>query len=101
MRRKSATSKNGKVQSAGSYPHPAPQMDPGESMIVAIGASAGGIEATTELIRNLPPDTGMAVVLIQHLDPKHHSILTQLISTETAMRVLEVDDGMTVEANHV
>jgi two-component system CheB/CheR fusion protein len=70
-------------------------------MIVAIGASAGGIEATTELMRNLPPDTGMAFVLIQHLDPKHHSILTQLISKETTMRVVEVHDGMMVEANHV
>ena len=45
-----------------------------EVTIVAIGASAGGIEAVTELISHLPPDTGMAFVLIQHLDPKHHSI---------------------------
>jgi len=70
-------------------------------MIVAIGASAGGIEATSELMRRLPVDTGMAFVLIQHLDPKPHSILTQLISKETAMRVVEVEDGMAVEANHV
>ena len=70
-------------------------------LIVAIGASAGGIEAFTELMRNLPTDTGMAFVLIQHLDPKHHSILAELISKETAMRVEEVRDGMGVEPNHV
>jgi two-component system, chemotaxis family, CheB/CheR fusion protein len=70
-------------------------------LIVAIGASAGGIEAFSELIRNLPSDTGMAFVLVQHLDPKHHSILTELVSRETAMQVAEVKDGMVVEPNHV
>ena len=70
-------------------------------LIVAIGASAGGIEAATELIQNLPADTGMAFVLIQHLDPKHHSILTELLAKETQMQVKEVTDGMKVEPNHV
>jgi two-component system CheB/CheR fusion protein len=69
--------------------------------VVAIGASAGGIEAFTELIRALPTNTGMAFVLIQHLDPTHHSILTELLSKETAMRVREVSDGMPLQANHV
>src|SRR5260370_21232996 len=100
MRRKSATSKNSKDQSAGSPPQPAPQQDPDESMIVAIGASAGGIEATTELMRNLPPDTGMAFVLIQPLDPKHHSILTQLISKETTMRAFEAHHAVMAQSNH-
>ena len=70
-------------------------------LIAAIGASAGGIEAFSELIRNLPPDTGMAFVLIQHLDPKHQSILTELVSRETTMRVAEVKNGMMVEPNNV
>jgi two-component system CheB/CheR fusion protein len=39
--------------------------------IVAVGASAGGLEAFTQLLRSLPNDTGMAFVLIQHLDPEH------------------------------
>jgi two-component system CheB/CheR fusion protein len=69
--------------------------------VVAIGASAGGIEAFGELMRNLPADTGMAFVVIQHLDPKHHSILTELLSKETEMRVREVKDGMRLEPNHV
>src|SRR5262245_16346641 len=70
-------------------------------LIAAIGASAGGIEALTELLRALPDNTGMAFVLIQHLDPTHHSILTELLSKETAMRVREVSDGMPLQQNHV
>lgn len=70
-------------------------------LIVAIGASAGGIEALSELLRLLPVDTGMAFVLIQHLDPKHPSILAELLSKETAMRVQEVTHGTRVEPNHV
>src|SRR5215470_1966082 len=70
-------------------------------LIAAIGASAGGIEAFTELIRALPSTTGMAFVLIQHLDPTHHSILTELLAKETAMRVREVSDGMPLQQNHV
>ena len=70
-------------------------------LIAAIGASAGGIEAFTELLKNLPADTGMAFVLVQHLDPKHHSMLTEVVSKQTAMPVEEVADGTKVQANHV
>jgi len=70
-------------------------------LVVAIGASAGGIEAFSEMIRAVPTDTGMAFVLIQHLDPTHHSILTELVAKETAMRVREVADGMPLQPNHV
>ena len=70
-------------------------------LVVAIGASAGGLEAFTELVRHIPEDTGMAFVLIQHLDPKHHSLLTELISKETSMGVAEVRDGMVLSPNRV
>src|SRR5215469_17221004 len=70
-------------------------------LIVAIGASAGGIEAFSELVRALPSTTGMAFVLVQHLDPTHHSILTELLSKETSMIVREVADGMPLQQNHV
>jgi len=43
--------------------------------VVGVGASAGGLEAFTELLRYLPADTGLAFVLVQHLDPRHESIL--------------------------
>ncbi len=70
-------------------------------LIAAIGASAGGIEAFAELMRHLPTTTGIAFVVIQHLDPKHHSILTELLSRVTKMPVREVTDKMKVEPNHV
>src|SRR5713226_8596777 len=66
-------------------------MDSGsrEFPIVGIGASAGGLDAFTDLLRALPPDLGMAYVFVQHLDPKHLSILTQLLSRETKLPVKE------------
>ena len=70
-------------------------------MIVGIGASAGGLEAFVQLLRNLPADTGMAFILVQHLDPKHESVLTELLSRRTNIPVNEVKDGMAVEPDHV
>ena len=72
-----------------------------DTTIVAIGASAGGIEALTELMNHLATNTGMAFVLVQHLDPKHHSILTELLGRKTSMTVTEVMDGLAVKPNHV
>ncbi len=69
--------------------------------IVGIGASAGGLEAFTVLLKHLPLDTGMGFVLVQHLDPQHESALTQLLTRATAMRVREVTNNLRVEANHV
>src|ERR1700734_2325690 len=69
--------------------------------IVGIGASAGGLEALTYLLESLPPDTGLAFVIIQHLDPKHESLLPNLLARSTAMPVRQVKDGMFMEPNHV
>jgi two-component system CheB/CheR fusion protein len=69
--------------------------------IVGVGASTGGLEAFTELVHHLPDDTGMAFVLIQHLDPKHESHLTELLSKSSKMPVSEVKGETRVEANHV
>lgn len=69
--------------------------------IVGVGASAGGLEAFPQLLQHLPPDTGMAFVLVQHLDPHHESALPELLARETPMPVREVADGMQVEPNHV
>ncbi len=69
--------------------------------VVGIGASAGGLEAFTKLLKHLPADTGMAFVLIQHLDPKHESILATLLSRATRMTVGEATNQMHVEPNHV
>jgi two-component system, chemotaxis family, CheB/CheR fusion protein len=69
--------------------------------IVGVGASAGGLEAFRQLLGHLPTDTGMAFVLVQHLDPTHDSILTELLSRSTRMPVTEVTDGMAVKPDHV
>ena len=69
--------------------------------VVGIGASAGGLEAFTQLLSHLPADTGMAFVLIQHLNPNQKSLLSEILTRATAMSVLEVQDGMTVKPNCV
>jgi two-component system CheB/CheR fusion protein len=71
------------------------------SAIVGIGASAGGLEAVTELLRQLPTNPGMAFVVIQHLDPNHGSALPALLQRATSMPVMEAKHGATVEANCV
>lgn len=69
--------------------------------IVGIGASAGGLEAFTQLLSHLPPDTGMGFVLIQHLSPNQKSILAEILSHTTQMPVEQAQHEMTVEPNHV
>jgi two-component system CheB/CheR fusion protein len=70
-------------------------------IVVGIGASAGGLEAFTELLSHLPTDTGMAFVLIQHLDPKHASHLAELLSKASKMPVSELKGETRPSANHV
>jgi two-component system CheB/CheR fusion protein len=69
--------------------------------VVGIGASAGGLDAFNHLLRALPDDTGMAFVIIQHLDPKHESMLADILSRDTHMPVREVAANMPVEPDHV
>ncbi len=69
--------------------------------IVGIGASAGGLEAFTQFLAHLPAQTGMAFVLIQHLDPHHESRLTDLLGRATHMPVIEGSHGLAVAPDHV
>jgi PAS domain S-box-containing protein len=69
--------------------------------IVAIGASLGGLEAMTSLLENLPPNTGMAYIYVQHLDPNHKSYLTSILSKLTKMGVQEIDDMEQIAPNNV
>lgn len=75
--------------------------EPSAFPIVGIGASAGGLEAFRELLRFLPVDAGMAYVLVQHLDPTHESLLSDLLARVTRMPVHEAREGMVVEADQI
>jgi two-component system, chemotaxis family, CheB/CheR fusion protein len=70
-------------------------------LVVGIGASAGGLEAFSQLLTHLPIDLGMAFVFVQHLDPTHPSLLANALAPNTRMPVREVVDGVTIKANHV
>ena len=69
--------------------------------IVGIGASAGGLEAFTRLVANLRDDTGLAYVLVQHLDPDHKSLLPEILDRAAPVPVVAAADGMAIEANQV
>jgi two-component system CheB/CheR fusion protein len=69
--------------------------------VVGIGASAGGLEAFTALLKALPLDTGMALVLIQHLDPEHESALAEILSRATKLPVHEIENNQRVRPNEV
>ncbi|HEX7843221.1 MAG TPA: chemotaxis protein CheB [Kofleriaceae bacterium] len=69
--------------------------------VVGVGASAGGMEAFVELLRHISHGSGMAFVLIQHLDPTHPSHLCEALARSTGFPVHEIQDGMHVEPDHV
>ncbi len=69
--------------------------------VVGIGASAGGLEACTALLKALPANSGMAFVVVQHLDPHHQSLLRELLSRATKMSVTQVEDGIALQPHHV
>src|SRR5881394_2130460 len=69
--------------------------------IVGIGGSAGGFEAAMDLLRHLPPKTGMAFVIVQHLDPHHASRLSNLLGKVTAMPVSEITETTKPKPNTV
>ncbi|KQW93868.1 chemotaxis protein CheB [Massilia sp. Root418] len=69
--------------------------------VVGIGASAGGLEPICDLLAAVPPDSPFAYVVVQHLDPQHTGMLPELLQRVTAMPVLQVADGMQVQAGSV
>ncbi len=73
----------------------------GSFPIVGVGASAGGLEAFGQLLSHIPAEPGVAFVFVQHLDPKHESLLTEILARSTTMSVTEVTEGIPVKANHV
>ncbi|MFL9996914.1 chemotaxis protein CheB [Paraburkholderia sediminicola] len=69
--------------------------------VVGLGASAGGLDACRKLVDALPAATGMAYILVQHLDPDHESLMVELIADHTSMTVLQAVDGMRLEHEHL
>ncbi|GAK51089.1 MCP methyltransferase/methylesterase, CheR/CheB with PAS/PAC sensor [Candidatus Moduliflexus flocculans] len=85
---------------APSSPPGAPDEKPGDPgfPIIGLGASAGGLEALEQFFANLPPDDrDMAFVIIQHLDPNYKSLMGELLQKYTPLRLLDIQDGMTIE----
>lgn len=69
--------------------------------IVVVGASAGGLEAFSQLLDALPADPGFAIVLVQHLAPQREGGLTGLLASRTALEVVEATEDVAVAPNHV
>jgi two-component system CheB/CheR fusion protein len=69
--------------------------------VVGIGASAGGLEALEALFDNIPPETGMAFVVVQHLSPEFKSVMGELLARHTRMPICIVEDGVAIERDHV
>jgi chemotaxis response regulator CheB len=76
-------------------------LQPAAFPIVGIGASAGGLEAIEQFLKNVSPDSGMAYVIIQHLDPTHESIMPELLRRFTGLSVLQAEDSTPVKPDCV
>lgn len=69
--------------------------------IVGIAASAGGLEAYESFFERMPSKSGMAFILVSHLDPTHISILPEILTKKTKMKAHQIEDGQKIEPNHV
>ena len=81
-------------------PHGPPSRE-ADFPIVGIGASAGGLDACRKFLAALPADSGMAFILVQHLDPDHESMMVDLLASHTTMTVSQVNNGQTIERDHL
>ena len=93
--------KDNKLKSAGSRDSKAKPMPEIDFPIIGLGASAGGLEAFEQFFHHLAPDSGMAFVLVSHLDPGHASMLTEILQRTTTMTVTEAQDQMVLAPNRV
>ena len=83
-------------------PQDAPRPQPtAPAYYVGIGASAGGLEAIDEFFTNMPPDSGLGFIVIQHLSPDYKSLMVELLSKKTSMPVHRAEDGMRVMPDNV
>jgi len=101
MTKKKEAAKDKTTRQAISKPGAAPGSTIDKFPIVGMGASAGGLEAFESFFMAMPGDSGMAFVLISHLDPTHISILPELIQKKTQMKVHLITDGLQVQPNMI
>jgi two-component system, chemotaxis family, CheB/CheR fusion protein len=95
----SSASRNGKKKKVPPSQH---DNTPGVSFpIIGMGASAGGLEAFEQFFKAMPVDSGMAFVLVSHLDPSHASMLSEILQRDTTIPVHEAVDQVIIQANHV
>ena len=73
----------------------------GQSLVVGIGASAGGLEALKAFFGSMPPESGLVFVVVVHLDPTHSSLMPELLARTTPLSVEQAHDRQPLEANHV
>ena len=77
------------------------EIDPSVPTVVGVGASAGGLEAFSQLLEALPSKADLAVVFVQHLSPQHESALPTLLASKTPMPIVQVTEGLRIEPHHV
>ena len=92
---------SGKLKSKVTSAEKHSESEKGKFPIVCIGASAGGLEALEQFLGHVPPDSGMAYVVIQHLDPTQKGMLPELLQRVSGMKVLQVKNRMAVKPNNV
>src|SRR6478609_9521089 len=90
-----------RIEASRAWPRLAAPDWPKVGLVVGIGASAGGLAAFRTFLTHMPLDSGMAFILVQHLDPNHPSMLVDLLTPHTAMPVTQAQDGDKVAANHI
>lgn len=93
----SVRAKRSSAAAIGSSPHPRSPRAP--HFIVGVGASAGGLEALGKLFANMPTDSGLSFVVVQHLSPDYKSFMVELLSKRTTIPVLRAEDGLEVKPN--
>lgn len=93
---------NALLTESGGHPADKPLIkSPNLFPVVGIGASAGGLDAFKKLLKAIPEDSGMAYVLVQHLDPSHESLLPEILQKVTKIPVLEITDDIKVLPDHI
>ncbi|MCI4678928.1 response regulator [Rhodoblastus acidophilus] len=90
-----------KSEAPSSEPEQRPAAKAESFPVVAVGASAGGLDACRKVLDALPPHAGFAFILVQHLDPTHESMLVELLAGHTSMQVCQATDGLKIEREHL